>query len=351
MRDILAQAQAWQAEGDRIALATLVRAYGSSPRPTGARMIVSSAGRLAGSVSGGCVETAVYEEGLKVIESGLPRLLHFGITDEEILWEVGLSCGGEIEVWVERLEPGFRQTLQENIEQDATFALVMVIGGEEDARPTGLVFPDGSTSTTLDERIIPDALAALEQPAPVIHTYADPALEVFVEPVLPPPTLLIFGGMHAAIPLERFARQMGFRTIVADPRSKFANRERFPEAGQVINAWPDKVLSQVSTDRNTYVALLSHDPKIEDPALKSVLDTPAAYVGVIGSPRTHARRIERLSKEGLDAGRLQALHAPIGLDIGGQTAEEIALSIIAEIVAVRNGRLDRVRSNEKRGRL
>jgi xanthine dehydrogenase accessory factor len=167
---------------------------------------------------------------------------------------------------------------------------------------------------------------------------------VFIEPVLPPPTLLIFGGVHAAIPLDRLARQMGFRTIVADPRAKFANRERFPEVGQVINAWPDKAISQMTIDRNTYIALLSHDPKIEDPALKSVLNTPAAYIGVIGSPRTHAKRIERLSKEGLDVERLRALHAPIGLDIGGRTAEEIALSIIAEIVAVRNGCLDRARS-------
>jgi xanthine dehydrogenase accessory factor len=163
-------------------------------------------------------------------------------------------------------------------------------------------------------------------------------VDVFVEPFLPPPVLLIVGGVHVAIPLTRFARELGFSVIVVDPREKFANRERFPEAEEVRVEWPDEAFDHLAVGRDTYVVLLTHDPKIDEPTLASALQTEAAYIGAIGSRGTHAARFERMQKWGVTPEALRRVYAPIGLDLGGRTPEETALSIIAEVVAVKNGR-------------
>jgi xanthine dehydrogenase accessory factor len=337
VKKILSQVEDWQAQGEEVAQATVVRIIGSAPRPLGARMVVSSGGSMAGSVSGGCVEGAVYEEALKVIKSGQPRLVRYGISDD-MAWDVGLACGGTIEVFVERLDPQFCRELKQQIEREEPFALVTVVKAEKDVGAKFPVFPGGDAPEAADGRVIGDAQELLSRRASEIRTYSDPELEVFIESFLPPVTLVIVGGVHVGIPLVRFARELGLRTIVVDPRAKFANRERFPEADQVINEWPDEALSRLKIGRSSAIVLLTHDPKIDEPALASALETGAFYIGAIGSRKTQAERLERMAKLGVDAERLRRVYAPIGLDIGGGSAEEIALSIIAEVVAVKNGR-------------
>ena len=336
MIDLLPQIEAWQAAGEEIALATVVRVIGSAPRPVGAKMIVSSAGRMAGSVSGGCVETTVYEELMDVLAGGPPRLLHFGIT-EDMIWDVGLACGGTIDVFVQRLDPELVAALADSVEQGEPVALATVIAGETTG-DSALVRANAVMIEPEDERI-----AAAQE---ILTASADvgavraiaPGTDVFVEPFLPPPVLVIIGGVHIAIPLTRFAKELGFYVIVADPRAKFANRERFPEADEVLLEWPDEALAHLEVGDSTYVVLLSHDPKIDEPTLAAALETEAHYIGAIGSRKTHAERFERMAKWGITAQQLRRVYAPIGLDLGGRTPAETALSIIAEVLAAKNGR-------------
>ncbi len=346
MQDWLDQAQTWQTDGDRVALATVVRVVGSAPRPLGAKLIVSSSGRMAGSVSGGCVETTVYQEALDVLETGQPRLLHFGISDEEG-WEVGLACGGEIDVWVEPLAPALCAALRGGIEADQPCALATVVEPEAARGGKALFAADGSLLYGVGLSSLPGlaqaARTALETGQAGTVSLDDPAVELFVEPFLPPPTLIVIGGVHVAVPLVRFAKALGFWVVVADPRAHFARPERFPQADQILVEWPDEALAHLPLDANTYVTILTHDPKIDEPALSSLLGSsgeaaPVRYVGAIGSRQTHAARFERLARLGVEAERLEGVYAPIGLDLGGRTPAEIALSIMAEIVAVKNGR-------------
>lgn len=337
MIDLLTTVENWLADGEEVAVATVVRVIGSAPRPVGARMVVSSNGRMAGSVSGGCVETTVYGEMMEVLAGGPPRLLRFGIT-EDLIWEVGLACGGTIEVFVHRLDPALVNAFHKHLESGEPFALTTVLSGE--AAGDWKLIPSTGVASGLDAeetiRLAQEMLAARVQVG-AIHEIA-PGVHLFVEPFLPPPTLVIIGGVHVAIPLSHFAKELGFRVIVTDPRATFANRERFPQADQVLVAWPDEALARLKVDRSTYLVLLTHDPKIDEPALATALKTEAAYIGAIGSRKTHAQRFERMAKWGITPEELHRVYAPIGLDLGGHTPEETALSIIAEVVAVKNGR-------------
>jgi xanthine dehydrogenase accessory factor len=341
MIDLLAQIEAWHAAGEAVAVATVIRVLGSAPRPVGACMIVSAEGRMAGSVSGGCVETTVYEEMMDVLAGAPPRTLHFGIT-EDMIWDVGLACGGTIDVFVQRLDPALVAALAEHVARGEPVALATVVAGEGAVGDTALVTPQGVAWGSADG---PTAAAAREMLAARAETGAvqavAPGTEVYVEPFLPPPVLVLIGGVHIAIPLARFAKTLGFNVVVADPRAKFANRERFPEADEVLLAWPDEALAQLEIDDATYIVLLTHDPKIDEPALAAALQTDAAYIGAIGSRTTHAARFERMARWGVTAEELQRVYAPIGLDLGGRTPEETALSILSEIVAVKNGRSGR----------
>jgi len=337
MIDLLTTIEKWLANGEQVAVATVVRVIGSAPRPVGARLIVSSGGRMAGSVSGGCVETTVYGEMREVLAGGMPRLLRFGIT-EDMIWDVGLACGGTIEVLVHRLDPALVRAARRCLESGEPFALATVIAGQAGVGDWALI--TGNQILGPGESWVASLpLDGLwRQPAVGrVHTVA-PGVELFIEPFLPPPTLIIIGAVHVAIPLSRFARELGFRVVVTDPRATFASRERFPDADQVLVAWPDEALARLPVDRSTYLVLLTHDPKIDEPALATALKTEAAYIGAIGSRKTHAQRFERMARWGITAEELQRVYAPIGLDLGGQTPEETALSIIAEVVAVKNGR-------------
>ena len=338
MLDLLPQIQEWFAAGEKVAVATVIRVAGSAPRPVGARMIVSSEGRMAGSVSGGCVEITVYEEMTAVLGGGPPRKLHFGIT-EDMIWDVGLACGGTIDVFVQKLDPALVTVLVDHVEQGIPVMLAMAVSGESAAGEPVLVTRDGLVQGRAGVRVIQVAqeMLASRAEAGAIHEIA-PGMEVFVEPFLPPPVLVIIGGVHTAIPLTLFAKELGFYVIVADPRAKFASLERFPGADEVLLEWPDEALAHLEIDNATYIVILTHDPKIDEPTLAAALQTEAAYIGAIGSRGTHAERFDRMAEWGVTREQLARVYAPIGLDLGGRSPEETALSIISEVIAVKNGR-------------
>jgi xanthine dehydrogenase accessory factor len=338
MIDLLPKIEAWQATGEQVAIATVVRVVGSAPRPVGSTMIVSSSGRMAGSVSGGCVETTVYEELDDVLAGGSARMLHYGIT-EDMIWDVGLACGGTIDVFVQRLDPALVAAFRHHLVQGVPFALATTISGDGNLGDSWLITAKGVVLGRGDDAINSVAQQMLSEGESVGAVMAfDSGLELFIQCFLPPPVLLLVGGVHVAIPLAHFAKELGFYVIVIDPRAKFASRERFPEADEVLLEWPDEALGHLAVDDRTYVVLLTHDPKIDEPTLAAALKTEACYIGAIGSRKTHAERFARMAKWGVTPEQLQRVYAPIGLDLGGRTPAETALSIVSEIVAVKNER-------------
>jgi xanthine dehydrogenase accessory factor len=360
MNEILSQADRWIGEGRAVALGTVVGVRRSAPRPPGAKMAVSSSGDIAGAVSGGCVEGAVVTVAEEVLRGAAPRLLHFGIADEEA-WEVGLPCGGEIDVWVEAFEPGgadadpqaaFAQVVRER----GRGALITAVG--EGAPRHGarmLVGPDGERIGSLGDAALDQAAAAHADElmwAERSELREAAGTAVFVDAAFPPPRLIVFGAIDFAAQLCTLARTTSWRAYVCDPRTRFAAPERFPDAERVVAAWPAEALAEVGgIDRATSIAVLTHDPKLDDAALTIALRSEAAYVGAMGSHQACAARRERLLVAGMTDDELERLHAPIGLDIGGVTPEETAVSIMAELVAERRGRPGRSRRHELRRRL
>jgi len=311
--------------------AVVTSVWGSAPQGPGAVMLVGRHGVMAGSVSGGCVEVAVAEEVRAAIERGTPALLQYGISDERA-WEVGLACGGTLEVLVQPAVP------------DAVLAAATGPGGvvvrtvlEGPAIGDTATFADVAAGGPLDGPA--DAIEALR--AGVSRTArldidgrdCGVLLEVFPRPH----RLVVFGGVHVAAELVPLARALGYRTIVADGRPSFLTRERFPHADELILGWPDEALAKAGIDSATAVAVLTHDPKFDDPALMIALRSPAMYVGAIGSRKTQAARRDRLGTAGLSEAELDRLHGPIGLALGGRSPAETALAILAEITAVRYG--------------
>jgi xanthine dehydrogenase accessory factor len=298
----------WRDGGKAVALATVVATRRSAPRPLGSKLAVSETGELAGSVSGGCVESDVAVHAREVLESGRPKLLSYGIPDEDA-WEVGLPCGGEIDVFVERVEnelpdPETPQVVFTVVEGDRT--------GERWFSDDGEV-----TRTQLLER---------------------DGERVFAEVLGPPPRLLIFGAVDLAEELARAAKGLGWRTVVADARARFATSERIPSADELLVAWPEEVLQQFEPDDRTAVVVLTHEDRWDVPALAGALAGDAFYVGALGSRRTQERRREQLLETGLPEKQLERLCGPAGLDLGAGTPAETAVSILAEILAVRAGR-------------
>ena len=308
MREVLNELNEWIGGREDIELETVVETWGSSPRPLGSKMLVTRSGKMAGSVSNGCIEGAVFEEAQKVLQSGKPKLAAFGVADD-VAFEVGLACGGHIEVFIQPLGKAQRQIIgMLNRDEAATLRTNLVTGEAE-------VLEGTSAGTELARR---DG-------------------DVFVEPFRRPAHLVIIGAIHIAIPLHRLAKVMGYRVTVVDARAKFATHERFPEADDLIVAWPDEAMSRLVIDNSTYVVILTHDPKFDLPALRSVLTKDAGYVGAIGSRKTNQNRFDALRKEGFTEEQLARVHGPIGLDLGGRGAEETALGILGEITAVRFG--------------
>lgn len=308
MREVLSELEQWTGAGEDIALATVVETWGSSPRPLGSKMVVTRSGKMAGSVSNGCIEGAVFEEAQKVLQTGKPKLAAFGVADD-VAFEVGLACGGHIEVFVQPLGPAHQRLIAMLERNEAATLRTNLVSGEAELTPGS---PAGSE------------LARREG-------------DWFVEPLRRPAHLVIVGAIHIAIPLHRLAKLMGYRVTVVDARAKFATKERFPEADELIVSWPDEAMSKLTLDNSTYVVILTHDPKFDLPALRSVLGKEVGYIGAIGSRKTNQNRFDALRGEGFSEEQISRVHGPVGLDLGGRGAEETALGILAEITATRFG--------------
>lgn len=343
MKDILTDLERWIKQDKAIAVGTVIQTWGSAPRGVGAKMGVSMEGEISGSVSGGCVEGAVVEASLEVLRTGTPQLLHFGVADETA-WEVGLACGGIIDVFVNQIAPAWFTPLSNAIQEEKTVSSASIIRGESSQLGKTLVlYDDGTLYGSLGEGLDESALGvareaiALGKPRRQTITTAQEGVDVdiFFDVILPSPVLVIVGGVHISIALAKLAKILGFRTIIVDPRRSFGNLARFPDADQLIQSWPDQALADIELNRSTAVATLTHDPKLDDPALMAALSSQAFYVGALGSQKTQNKRRQRLLAAGLSEAQVDRLHGPIGLDIGASTPEEIALSIMAEIVASR----------------
>ncbi|MBM4421757.1 MAG: XdhC family protein [Chloroflexi bacterium] len=349
MRDILPELEQWIANGEPIALATVIQTWGSSPRQAGAKMGMAPGNKITGSVSGGCIEGAVYEVGMEVLETGRAQLLHFGVADETA-WEVGLACGGSVDVFVNRFDPALFQAWRAALTEDKPFAVATVVSGPADALGKAILIHDdggvvGEIGSGLHDAAVAAARSALAEgqskrsPPPVEDGGdVEGGLELFIEVSLPAPTLVIVGGVHIAIALASLAKTLGYRTIIVDPRSAFGSETRFPHVDRLIQEWPDDALKQIAINRGTAIAMLTHDPKLDDPALMVALPGPAFYIGALGSQKTQAKRRARLLEAGLTETQVNRIRGPIGLDLGARAPEEIALSVMAEIVAARNGK-------------
>jgi xanthine dehydrogenase accessory factor len=336
MLDILNGIENWLQNGRRVALATVIETWGSAPRQAGAKMGVSDQTGMVGSVSGGCVETAVVQEALDSLSDQKPRVLKYGVSDDTA-WEVGLACGGKISIYVEPLDAAWWKKAREGVKHNHSLTTITIISGAMAGQK--LLVDSGEV---IYSTVQPEWTDKLVQAAAgcdsTSHIVIDD-VEVLIDVYRPAPRLIMIGGAHVAMALKTMAHLLGFRVILVDPRSAFATTERFPDVEVISHQYPDKFLPEIGLNADSYVAILTHDPKIDDPALKVALASAAPYIGVLSSKRTHEKRIERLTKAGIDPELMKRIRTPIGLEIGAQTPEEIALCIMAEIVAVRNGAL------------
>jgi xanthine dehydrogenase accessory factor len=328
MREILPDLTRWLEAGEHIALATVVGVEGTAPRPLGSHMAVTGSGCMAGSVSNGCAEGAVFEQARDVLAGGAPKRLGFDAVEEEGL-DVGLACGGAIEVYVEPFA-ALHQRLLESLRADEAVAMATGLDGGGHV----LAWADGRVAG--DRALVSELVVPF--PGPAAELQHSSRGDVFVQVFVPAPTLIIVGAVHVAIPLVSLAQTLGFRVRVVDPRRVFATRERFPVADDLVLDWPQDALAAEELGPRHHVVVLSHDPKFDLPALRIALRSRAAYVGLLGSVSTQDRRLAALRDEGFDEADLARIHGPVGLDLGGREAAEIALAILAEIVAERYGR-------------
>ncbi|MEV0248109.1 XdhC family protein [Nocardia sp. NPDC050712] len=339
MRDLAAHLRRWQAAGTTYALATLTAVRGSAPRPIGATMAVDAAGSVVGSLSGGCVESAVYEHCLEVLETGEPLRKAFGYSDSDA-FAVGLTCGGEVEVFIHRVTVAEFAVVEAVLDARTPAAWVCDLASgavlavrADDAVGAGFDL-DGADLAVL--RQARDMLDAGSTAVRVIGC-ADRERMVFVQSFAPPPRMIVFGATDFAGALCAVGRLLGYRVTLCDARRTFLDHARFPGAHEVVVDWPHRYLSTAEVDRRTVLCVLSHDPKFDIPVLAQALRLPVAYVGAMGSRRADRARRTELRAAGITEHELRRLHSPIGLELGGRTPEETALAIGAEIVALRRG--------------
>ncbi len=344
MRDVLDDLERWQRQSEQVAIATLTEVRGSAPRLPGARFCATRSGEVSGSVSGGCIEADLYEHAMQVLDGDRPAVVQYGISDE-LAFEVGLSCGGEIAVLVEPFRPdAVWEALREALVGQRSAVLAVGLEPAGIAGRRMVVFEDGATTGSveagLDGELAERARELLSKGGARRLALGEPGEEraVFLEAFRPPPHLFLLGAAFAAPPLARMASEAGFHVTVVDPRSAFATRERFPSADELIVGWPNEAIEAADLGPHSYIVMLLHDEKFDVPALVPALRSEAGYIGVMGSRRTHERRLEQLREEGCDDDALARLRAPIGLNIGGREPAEIAVSILAEMLAVRYGR-------------
>ncbi|GAA3440418.1 XdhC family protein [Kutzneria kofuensis] len=317
--------------GRTYAVASVVDVSGSAPRGLGSALAVTADGEAFGSVSGGCVEGAVYELAREVLSTGLPQRQRFGYSDADA-FAVGLTCGGELEVFVQPATPAIEAALAD----PEPVVLVRVIGGPESLLGKGMaVFADRIVGDlVIDPELVRHATTTGRQ---YHRSPGYGGLELFVEPWSRPPRMLVFGAIDYAAALARMGKFLGYHVTVCDARPVFATAARFPDADEVVVDWPHRYLARTPTDRRTVVCVLTHDEKFDVPLLADALRRPLAFVGALGSRRTNAQRLSRLREVGLTDRELASLRAPIGLDLGASTPEETAVAIAAEIVALGRG--------------
>ncbi len=367
MREVLPELTAWWRAGEPVGMGTVVATFASAPRPPGASMLVGPGGEAVGSVSGGCVEGAVYELAQQVVRSGEPVLQRYGVSDEDA-FAVGLTCGGILDVFVERVDRGSFPLLDEvaaDVEAGRPVAVATVVAHPDPARVGRrlLVRPQeagavvgsqvgslvGSLgSARVDDAVRDDAVGQLATGHSALLTYGPDGerrgegQRVFVWAFAPPPRMVVFGAIDFAAAVARIGGFLGYRVTVCDARPVFATASRFPSADEVVVAWPHRYLRAEADagriDGRTALCVLTHDPKFDVPLLEVALRLPeVGYVGAMGSRRTHEDRLRRLREAGLTPAELSRLSSPVGLDLGARTPEETAVSIAAEIVALRWG--------------
>jgi len=332
---LLPTIDAWRAEGVGFGRAVLLRAFGSAPRPAGAALLATDDGRLAGSVSGGCVEGACFEEICQARRSGRAKVVRYGISDEQA-WDVGLACGSTIDVLIEpELRPELEAAARGPGGQIVVTPLPSGSPGPLDGPHAPASAVPGAPLTDLAQ---PLRLLAAEALAAGRSVVAESAGEQYFIEIFPvPPRLVVFGAVQEAMPLVTFAHELGYRVAVVDARAAFASAERFPAADELLVGWPEEVAGRLRLGSDDSVAVLSHDPKLDEPAIVAAIRAGCRYVGAIGSRRTQAQRRERLAAAGLNEDELASLRGPIGLALGGREPAEVALAIMAEVVAVRHG--------------
>ncbi len=349
MRDVLDSVASWHASGETFGLATVVNTFRSAPRGPGAAMAVAPGGEVAGSVSGGCVEGAVYETAQRVVESGRPVLETYGVSDDDA-FAVGLTCGGTLRVFIEPIsKAGYPELADvvDSVTRGEPVAVASVVSGPGEVGARRVVWPDrvaGSLgSQRLDDAVTDDARGMLAQGLTGERHYGAGGqrrldeLAVFVHAFAPPPRMLVFGAIDFAAAVARIGKFLGYRVTVCDARGVFATAKRFPDADEVMVRWPHKYLQETEVDSRTAVCVLTHDPKFDVPLLEVALRTDAGYIGAMGSRRTHRDRLARLREAGLSEDELVRLRAPIGLDLGARTPEETAVAIAAELIQDRWG--------------
>jgi xanthine dehydrogenase accessory factor len=349
VRDVLTGLESWWRAGETVGVATVVGTWKSAPRQPGASMLVGADGTVVGSVSGGCVEGAVYELAKAARESGAAVLQRYGVSDEAA-YVVGLTCGGVIDIFV---EPVNRENFPElgavaqDIRDGRPVAVATLISGVDSERLGRRLVVRGDQASgslgsgRLDDAVRDDADGMLRQGRTGIVHYGPDGerrgddIAVFVSSYAPRPRMIVFGAIDFAAAVARIGAFLGYRVTVCDARPTFATVKRFPDADEVVVEWPHRYLRHTDVDTRTVVCVLTHDPKFDVPLLEIALRLPLAYVGAMGSRRTNADRLDRLRELGLTDAELARLHAPIGLDVGARTPEETAVSIAAELIAVR----------------
>jgi xanthine dehydrogenase accessory factor len=378
VRDILSRITKWWEAGEGFGLATVTRTYRSAPRDPGAALAVSAAARheaagrheVVGSVSGGCVEGAVYELSLEVCQTGVPVRQTYGVSDDDA-FAIGLTCGGIIDVFVERVDQASFPELGDisaAVERGEPVAVATLIAGPgqvgarrvvwaaetasdaaEETADTGGEggWHSGASGTLgsarLDAAVDDDVRGMLAQGLTGIRRYGADGerlgddLSVFVSSFAPPPRMLVFGAIDFAAAVARAGKFLGYHVTVCDARKVFATAARFPDADEVVVDWPHRFLARTDVDTRTVICVLTHDPKFDVPLLEVALRTPAGYIGAMGSRRTHDDRLARLREVGLTGAELSRLRSPIGLDLGARTPEETAVSITAELIQLRWG--------------
>jgi xanthine dehydrogenase accessory factor len=378
MRDILGGITKWWDAGETFGLATVVRTFRSAPRDPGAALAVSIGGDVVGSVSGGCVEGAVYELSLEVCETGEPVLRTYGVSDDDA-FAVGLTCGGILDIFVESVNRDSFPELGEiatAVERGEPVAVATVVAGPGQIGARRVIWAGASSSGSgrpssersssgrsssgrsssgrsssgslgsgerLDAAVDDDVRGMLAQGLSGMRRYGPRGerrgdeLSVFVNSFAPPPRMLVFGAIDFAAAVARTGKFLGYRVTVCDARKVFATTSRFPDADEVIVDWPHRFLASTKVDARTVICVLTHDPKFDVPLLEVALRTPAGYIGAMGSRRTHEDRLARLREAGLTEEELTRLRSPIGLDLGARTPEETAVSIAAELIQLRWG--------------